>query len=94
MLHRQRKIHAQVKLAGERARFFLNAVWRLELTHSTRPLGHFTASLGLAFYPMHGHTPEILIEAADAALYEAKNTGRDRAVLSSVRGESAPPGIL
>ena len=83
----------QQELTGERAGDFLNVVRRLELTHGTCPLGHITASLGLAFYPMHGHTTEILIEAADAALYQARKTGRDHAVLSSARGESAPPGI-
>ncbi len=70
-------------LAEERVGNLLDAVRNLELQHGTRPLGHITVSLGLALYPTHGDTPEALIEAADAALYQAKAAGRDRMVLSA-----------
>jgi len=40
-----------------------------------------TASIGVAVQPDHGTTFDDLRHAADAALYEAKNTGRDRTVL-------------
>ena len=40
-----------------------------------------TASVGLAIAPEHGTTSDELIRHADIALYEAKNRGRDRAVL-------------
>jgi len=39
-----------------------------------------SASIGIASYPRDGETPEFLIKAADAALYEAKKTGRNRVV--------------
>jgi diguanylate cyclase (GGDEF)-like protein len=39
-----------------------------------------TLSIGLACYPHHGTTIEALLQAADAALYRAKATGRDRVV--------------
>jgi diguanylate cyclase len=39
-----------------------------------------SASIGIATYPRDGDTPEFLIKAADAALYEAKKTGRNRVV--------------
>ncbi|MCF7970719.1 MAG: ABC transporter substrate-binding protein [Methylococcaceae bacterium] len=34
------------------------------------------ASIGVSFYPQHGSTPEILMDHADAALYQAKANGR------------------
>jgi diguanylate cyclase (GGDEF)-like protein len=42
-----------------------------------------TASIGLAAYPQHGAELTDLIEAADGALYTAKNSGRDRVCVTS-----------
>ena len=39
-----------------------------------------TASFGIAGFPNHGRVYEEVIEAADKALYSAKNTGRNRVV--------------
>jgi len=39
-------------------------------------------SLGLALFPLHGRTPEELIQAADAALYRAKQAGRNRLMIA------------
>jgi diguanylate cyclase (GGDEF)-like protein len=36
-----------------------------------------SASIGIATYPRDGDTPEFLLKAADAALYEAKKSGRN-----------------
>jgi diguanylate cyclase (GGDEF)-like protein len=47
--------------------------------------GKVTISIGVAECPSHGDTPESLIESADAALYEAKDGGRDRVV--AARGQ-------
>lgn len=70
------------ELALRRAEQLLEAVRRLQLSHGGRPLGKLTASLGLAFYPTHGDKPQLLIEAADAALYAAKRGGRDQVVVA------------
>jgi diguanylate cyclase (GGDEF)-like protein len=43
-----------------------------------------TASFGLAVFPQHGATAQALIEAADQALYRAKENGRDRTERASV----------
>ena len=37
-----------------------------------------TVSIGVAFYPVHGQTSQSLLQAADHALYRAKEMGRDR----------------
>jgi diguanylate cyclase (GGDEF)-like protein len=41
-----------------------------------------TASMGVAVYQEHGSTREVLIEAADSAMYFAKHTGRNRVCLA------------
>ena len=45
--------------------------------------GNVTMSIGVAAYPEHGGTPDALIRAADAALYHAKEKGRDRVALAT-----------
>jgi diguanylate cyclase (GGDEF)-like protein len=42
-----------------------------------------TASIGIAMGPGHGASPEELMRAADIALYQGKNQGRDRAMVFS-----------
>jgi multidrug efflux pump subunit AcrA (membrane-fusion protein) len=37
-----------------------------------------TVSIGASVFPVNGTTAPLLLRAADAALYEAKNRGRDR----------------
>lgn len=66
-----------VRLRAEDIRM---AIRDLDLTHRDVPLGRITASLGIALFPDHVNDPDALMQAADAALYEAKNAGRDRTV--------------
>ena len=41
-----------------------------------------TLSIGVAVFPDHGSTSEVLIRAADTALYHAKREGQDRVVVA------------
>ncbi len=51
---------------------------RLRVDYQGTTLNPFTASLGVSCFPNHGYTANALIKAADAALYQAKSTGRNR----------------
>ena len=53
------------------------------------PVG-VTVSIGVASYPTHGSSFHELVEAADRALYRAKETGRNRVV---VAGDPAAPTL-
>ena len=44
--------------------------------------GNLTLSIGVAEYPDGGDTPEELIATADAAMYKAKNAGRNQVVVA------------
>ena len=44
---------------------------------------HVTVSIGVAEFPGHGESGRAIIAAADAALYEAKRSGRNRVVRAS-----------
>ena len=46
-----------------------------------------TISVGVASYPQHGHTVAALIDAADAAQYEAKRLGKNRVVVAGGEGQ-------
>ncbi|MBE9127213.1 MULTISPECIES: diguanylate cyclase domain-containing protein [unclassified Coleofasciculus] len=59
---------------------------QLLLPHPRSPISEYvTLSSGVAsVIPSRKYSPEALIAAADRALYQAKEAGRDRAVLTSV----------
>jgi diguanylate cyclase (GGDEF)-like protein/PAS domain S-box-containing protein len=43
-----------------------------------QPLGHISVSVGVASYPEHADNPELVLKAADEAVYLSKTGGRDR----------------
>lgn len=56
----------------------------------TQPGGKLTVSIGVATYPGHGRDEASLIEAADRALYLAKERGRNRVCGASLFPPSSP----
>jgi diguanylate cyclase (GGDEF)-like protein len=67
---------------GERLRSKMS---ELTIMYQGKSLGMVTISVGVAALPEHGMSPKQLMAAADAALYEAKRSGRDRVVVASAR---------
>jgi diguanylate cyclase (GGDEF)-like protein len=65
-------------MALQRAGQLCESARLLNVRYGDQPLGRVTISAGVAAYPDHGGEPEALIQAADLALYAAKNAGRDR----------------
>lgn len=64
---------------------------RIRIAIASSPIGDkqlsVTVSFGIAEIPTHARTPSELLKAADAALYEAKNFGRN---LVRISGEPKP----
>jgi diguanylate cyclase (GGDEF)-like protein len=73
--------------ARDRAETLRHAVKNLQVKYDGRFLKATSISMGVALFPDHGATGSELIAAADAALYQAKQAGRDRVELA---GEQSP----
>ncbi|MGH8744263.1 MAG: diguanylate cyclase [Burkholderiales bacterium] len=78
---------ANLSIARQRAELLREAAQKMQISHSGNTLGIVSISLGLAVFPQYGRTSEELIQAADAALYRAKQAGRNRVMIAEV----APP---
>lgn len=70
--------------AQQRAEELRAGVQSLVVKYNGEPLGPITLSFGVAIFPDHGSTAEALLRAADAALYRAKATGRDRVIVAEM----------
>jgi diguanylate cyclase (GGDEF)-like protein len=75
---------ASPEVTLRRAEQMREGVKRLNIIHNGQPLGRITLSLGVAGFPGDGQTHDELLRAADAALYQAKERGRDRVVVGQV----------
>jgi diguanylate cyclase (GGDEF)-like protein len=73
-----------------------DAVKHLSVDYRGQTLGRITISAGIANYPAHSDNLEDLINAADKALYMAKNNGRDCIVIydGSVSAAKTAPATI
>jgi diguanylate cyclase (GGDEF)-like protein len=74
-------IDAPLSVVVQRANQIREAVKALTISHHGQSLGIASISLGVAMFPEHGLTSEKLVRSADAALYRAKEAGRDRVIV-------------
>jgi diguanylate cyclase (GGDEF)-like protein len=65
----------------ERADRLRCGVQGLEIEYDGRSVGPVTLSVGVAIYPDHGDSGQAVLRVADAALYRAKQAGRNCVVL-------------
>jgi diguanylate cyclase (GGDEF)-like protein len=63
---------------GERLEKLRCGVSQLKVVHHGQQLGNISISMGVAFYQRHGASVDELLKAADRALYQAKQSGRNR----------------
>lgn len=73
--------------AGIVAAKLCETVRQKHLELNGQSLGQVTVSIGIACYPMQGDKGESLLKAADLALYEAKESGRDQFCFSQIQTE-------
>lgn len=73
---------ASLDVTEKRAETLRQKVQHLQIYYNNKMLDSITLSLGVAVFPEHGSTGEAVIQAADAALYRAKQAGRNRVAVS------------
>lgn len=73
-----------LEIAVERAEQLRAQAHALRVTHAGQSLGSITLSVGVAVFPEHGASAAAIVNAADRALYRAKQAGRNR-VVAAVR---------
>ncbi|HYM78022.1 MAG TPA: diguanylate cyclase [Candidatus Dormibacteraeota bacterium] len=73
---------ADLKATHARAERIRSKLREMIVLHQGQSVGMITVSIGVGALPEHGTAPKALLEAADGALYRAKNEGRDRVAVA------------
>ncbi len=76
--------NSEQKSVEERANKICEGLRELEIIYAGKPLPKITASFGISHQPTNGEQANVLLKAADSALYDAKNGGRDQVVAAKV----------
>jgi diguanylate cyclase (GGDEF)-like protein len=75
-------IDTTARAVWERAEALRIGVQELAIEHDGRTIGPITLSIGVAMIPDHARDGQAALKAADAALYRAKQGGRNRVEVS------------
>jgi diguanylate cyclase (GGDEF)-like protein len=81
-----------MEMTCRRAEEISRAVGDIEVRHGDTLLPSTTVSIGIAAFPEHGGDWRVLLEAADLALYRAKEQGRNCVVTAAPLLEEAHGG--
>ena len=71
-----------LEVACQRADELRQQVHDLYVTHAGQPVGGITVSVGVVAMPQHGGSEAGLLRAADQALYQAKQFGRNQVIVA------------
>ncbi|WP_049780756.1 sensor domain-containing diguanylate cyclase [Terriglobus saanensis] len=71
------------EMALQRAEKIREQISALRIQFKGQPLGHISLSIGLAMFPYPASSVDELLRMADHALYDAKQSGRNRTVVAS-----------
>jgi diguanylate cyclase (GGDEF)-like protein len=82
---------SSAKNAAKRVGELRQAAKRHKITYKEQVLDAVTFSVGIAAYPENGLTGEVLLQTADACLYESKANGRDCVTIATSRNWHPPP---
>lgn len=82
--------HAGPATVRERAERLRAGVREIGIEHDGRAIGPITLSIGIATFPAFGDSGHAVLQAADAALYRAKQAGRNRIVVAE-KGPAPEP---
>jgi diguanylate cyclase (GGDEF)-like protein len=77
--------HAPHNTMLQRAESLRRGVEQLGIEYEGRLVGPITVSVGVGIFPDHGDGWETVLRAADAALYQAKQAGRNRVVVGGYK---------
>jgi diguanylate cyclase (GGDEF)-like protein len=74
----------EISLEGalEKADVLRRRIAEISLHSQGEGLREITISVGIAVYPQHAESPELLLRASDRALYEAKHQGRNCVIVA------------
>jgi diguanylate cyclase (GGDEF)-like protein len=72
-----------LRTATQRAEEILKQIRTLTIAYQDTSL-HITTSIGISALPTHGQEIQPIIHAADAALYQAKDNGRNQVVIAPI----------